>query len=873
MAHKKGASLHPERPRLQRPAPRREALRRSARQRRRDHRPPARHPLPPRHRRRPWRRRHAVRARRRVRSSSAAAVVAASSTSSRRRPPPEDEPRHRRGGRHPGSGTALLAFRASARRSRTPSHRGGDGCRDDLRGPRGPARHRRQRRARCASVHREKFKPLGGPDGGNGGNGGDVILVVDPNVTTLLDYHHAPHRKADIGRPGAGRQPQRRAGRRPRPAGARRHGRRRPPTARSSSTWSAPGPTYVVAAGGRGGLGNAALASQRRKAPGFALLGEPGGEGDVLLELKTVADVGLVGFPSAGKSSLVAAISPPGRRSPTTRSRPWSRTSASCRRATPLHRRRRPRPHPGRQRGQGARPGVPAPRRALRRPGARPRLRDARARPRPGRATSTSSRRSSRRTAASPTARASSCSTRSTSPRPRSSPTWSPRPRGARLHRAPGVGGEPRGPARADLRDGVEWSQRRAPRTPVARAPTRIVLRPQGGRRAATSRSTREGDAVPGARRRKPRALGAADRLRQRRGRRLPRRPARPARRRGPAGRARRHGRAPRSSSAARTAGSSTGSPTHRGRRAGACPGPRGHRPAAGRSRVSTATCRPSPRPVVWWSRSARRRSRPAAGGIDAGRASRRARRRRWPPIARAGHEVGAWCRPARSPPGSRRSASRPAARPRDPAGGGERRPGAARPPLHRGVRPARHHRRPGAADRRRRRPALALPQRPAHAVPAARARRAAGRQRERHRGHRRDPASATTTGSPRWSPTSCTPTCSCCSPTSTASTTATRAARGAHAAHARSAATTTSPASRRQGRARPGVGTRRHGDQGRGGPDRDRRGHPRGADLGRPGGRGAGRRAGGHLLPRRRPRAARPGCCGWRTRARRWAG
>lgn len=55
----------------------------------------------------------------------------------------------------------------------------------------------------CASVHREKFKPLGGPDGGNGGRGGDVILVVEQSVTTLLDYHHSPHRKATNGQPGA----------------------------------------------------------------------------------------------------------------------------------------------------------------------------------------------------------------------------------------------------------------------------------------------------------------------------------------------------------------------------------------------------------------------------------------------------------------------------------------------------------------------------------------------------------------------------------------------------------------------------------------------------------------------------------------------
>src|SRR5690242_19507576 len=56
----------------------------------------------------------------------------------------------------------------------------------------------------CASVHREKFKPLGGPDGGNGGRGGDVIVVVDASVTTLIDYHHVPHRRATNGRPGEG---------------------------------------------------------------------------------------------------------------------------------------------------------------------------------------------------------------------------------------------------------------------------------------------------------------------------------------------------------------------------------------------------------------------------------------------------------------------------------------------------------------------------------------------------------------------------------------------------------------------------------------------------------------------------------------------
>jgi GTP-binding protein len=159
-----------------------------------------------------------------------------------------------------------------------------------------------------ASVHREKFKPLGGPDGGNGGDGGDVVLEVDPNVHTLLDFHHRPHQKAGNGRPGAG---------------SNRNGARgddavlRVPAGTVVSTADGrviadlvgAGTQVVLAQGGKGGLGNAALANARRKAPGFALLGEPGEVFDAVLELKSIADVGLVGYPSAGKSSLVAAMS------------------------------------------------------------------------------------------------------------------------------------------------------------------------------------------------------------------------------------------------------------------------------------------------------------------------------------------------------------------------------------------------------------------------------------------------------------------------------------------------------------------------------------------------------------------------------------
>jgi len=160
----------------------------------------------------------------------------------------------------------------------------------------------------CVSVRREKFKPLGGPDGGNGGHGGGITLAVDPQLHTLLDFHFHPHLKAPSGGGGAG---------------ANRDGASGKdlivPVPNGTVVLSADGEvladmvgehaTFEAARGGRGGRGNASLANARRKVPGFAELGEPGDGLEVVLELKSVADVGLVGFPSAGKSSLIAVMS------------------------------------------------------------------------------------------------------------------------------------------------------------------------------------------------------------------------------------------------------------------------------------------------------------------------------------------------------------------------------------------------------------------------------------------------------------------------------------------------------------------------------------------------------------------------------------
>src|SRR5712691_5005671 len=163
--------------------------------------------------------------------------------------------------------------------------------------------------AGCISFRREKYVPYGGPDGGDGGDGGSVWLEADPTLTTLLDYHYRRHYEAERGQHGKG---------------ANRHGAGgddltlRVPvgtvvTERDSAEMlgdlASPGQRILVQAGPRGGRGNARFASATNRAPRRADLGRPGAGRWLRLELKLLADVGVIGFPNAGKSTLVSRVS------------------------------------------------------------------------------------------------------------------------------------------------------------------------------------------------------------------------------------------------------------------------------------------------------------------------------------------------------------------------------------------------------------------------------------------------------------------------------------------------------------------------------------------------------------------------------------
>jgi len=162
----------------------------------------------------------------------------------------------------------------------------------------------------CVSFRREKFVPFGGPDGGDGGRGGNVYLVVDSHLNTLISFQRRQQFQADSG--GAGDRA-RRHGRNggdleiPVPAGTVARGV--DDEAHISVDLVAPGQRLLVVRGGQGGHGNLFFTTSTHQAPRLAELGEPGEERWLELELKLIADVGLAGYPNAGKSTLLAAIS------------------------------------------------------------------------------------------------------------------------------------------------------------------------------------------------------------------------------------------------------------------------------------------------------------------------------------------------------------------------------------------------------------------------------------------------------------------------------------------------------------------------------------------------------------------------------------
>ncbi len=159
------------------------------------------------------------------------------------------------------------------------------------------------------SFRREKYVPLGGPDGGDGGRGGDIVLVADPNMTTLLDFTYKKKYVAERGTNGSGSNCYGKNGESlyiKVPMGTII---RDIETNKIMTDLSHAGDTFIVAKGGKGGKGNSKYATPTRQAPNFAEPGMPGEERNIELELKLLADVGLIGFPNVGKSTLLSVVS------------------------------------------------------------------------------------------------------------------------------------------------------------------------------------------------------------------------------------------------------------------------------------------------------------------------------------------------------------------------------------------------------------------------------------------------------------------------------------------------------------------------------------------------------------------------------------
>jgi GTP-binding protein len=161
----------------------------------------------------------------------------------------------------------------------------------------------------AVAFRREKYVPKGGPAGGNGGKGGDVIFVADGNLMTLLDFSYKRKYVAEDGKPGGNSLKDGRNGENvviKVPVGTVIKDFE---TKEILADLSEEGATYIAARGGKGGKGNASFATPTNQTPRYAEEGKPGEERRILLELKLIADVGLVGFPNAGKSTLISVIS------------------------------------------------------------------------------------------------------------------------------------------------------------------------------------------------------------------------------------------------------------------------------------------------------------------------------------------------------------------------------------------------------------------------------------------------------------------------------------------------------------------------------------------------------------------------------------